>query len=166
MTRGAGQHDIFIPDHAYIPGRNARHREDLFDAIKQSAQPNMPLEGITTSTAMVHAAHYLNHGYYWECHEVLEAVWMALIDHPEERRSIQGVIQIANGLLKIAMGQPRAASRLYTIASELLYISHDNLPIAGSDLWAAPIWTDTGLPAEIVQQALNQLKHHVKQYNA
>ncbi len=109
-----------VPDHAYIPGQNARHAEDAFDGIKATAQDGMQLEELFQSAACAHGLAYLEHGYYWEAHEVLEQLWMVLYDAPHQRRVVQALIQIANGLLKLKMRQPKAALRLHQIASDLL----------------------------------------------
>ncbi|WP_223426789.1 DUF309 domain-containing protein [Tateyamaria pelophila] len=57
---------------------------------------------------------YRAEGYYWECHEVLEALWMTAPDGPL-RRYVQAVIQMANAQLKEKMGRPKAAVRLCDI---------------------------------------------------
>ena len=121
----------------------------------------MAIDTISTCNAMAHAQYYLGQGYYWECHEVLEAVWMALVDHPVERQAVQGVIQIANGLLKVVMEQPKAATRLYSIAVDSIISSPQNALSAKSDVWSLPIWASNGLSADNVQQALDRLKSQI-----
>ena len=156
--------DIFIPDHAYIPGQNSRHGEDLFERIKLTAQKGMPLEMIRDCSAITHGIYYLEHGFYWECHEVLEAVWMALIDYPDEREVIQGVIQIANGCLKFKMGQPKAAHRLYEIASSLL--AHYLTESSSDQTHQHNIWHKSGLSSDMLKHELSALNHKIAQYNA
>lgn len=58
---------------------------------------------------------FVQRGYFWEAHEVLEPVWMTLEDGPE-RQFVQGVIQAANAALKLKMDRPNAVRRLCDIA--------------------------------------------------
>ena len=108
-----------LPAHAYVPGRNERHPEGAFDAIRETAAPGMDAEALACSDAFRHGLRYIESGHYWEAHEVLEPVWMAL---PEggNRDFVQGLIQLANGLLKLRMERPRAALRLAKIARDLM----------------------------------------------
>ena len=67
--------DALRPSHAYVPGQNVRHPEDRFDHIKSSVMPDVAVQD--TQAWQVGLA-YLHAGYFWECHEVLEAVWLSL----------------------------------------------------------------------------------------
>ncbi len=62
----------------------------------------------------------LERGYYWEVHEVLEPLWMVEPPNGARREGLQGLIQFANGALKVSMGRPGAAARLFAIAREHL----------------------------------------------
>lgn len=53
-----------------------------------------------------------NHGYWWEAHEALEAVWVAAGRHTEAGSFVQGLIQIAAAELKWFQGYFRPAERL------------------------------------------------------
>lgn len=108
------------PSHAYVPGRNARHPEGAFDPIRDTAHPGMTPDALAESDAFRHGLFYIDAGFYWEAHEVLEPVWMALPEGGTERRFVQALIQTANGYLKIRMDRPRAALRLCRIARGLL----------------------------------------------
>ena len=147
---------FFTPDHAYIPGQNHRHPDDLFDPIKEDINPNLaPLE-LINSKAMAHGLFYLEQGFYWEAHEVLEPIWLALESHPMERQLVQALIQIANGLLKLEMGQPKAATRLSAIA-------HDLVVKASADSENDSV---KELSPALVQRWADQLNLKIKQYNA
>jgi len=80
----------------------------------------MSVRELAGCDAFRHGLHYIDTGFYWEAHEVLEPVWMALPETSEERRLVQALIQIANAGLKLEMGRPRAAARLCAIAHQLL----------------------------------------------
>jgi len=101
-----------MPPHAYVPGQNARHPEDWFDGIKASVTPDVQVDALGQTSAWLAGRAYLDAGYFWECHEVLEAVWMRCPDASPERALTQAVIQLANARLKLKMGKPRASLRL------------------------------------------------------
>ena len=52
-------------------------------------------------------------GFFWESHEILEAVWAAAPQGGRERILLRACIQIANANLKLRMGRFHAASRLF-----------------------------------------------------
>ncbi len=101
-----------MPPHAYIPGRTARHPENWFDPIKASVGPDTPLAKMHNTAAFQAGMGYLQAGFFWECHEVLEAVWMQTPAGSPEREMVQAIIQLANGRLKLRMQRPKAARRL------------------------------------------------------
>ena len=76
----------------------------------------------------------LEAGFYWEAHEVLEPVWMNAAEDSAERHLVQAVIQLANGALKIAMGRPKAAERLFDMVRDLLAKAGPG-PVMGLDPW-------------------------------
>jgi len=112
--------DMFKPDYAYIPGINARHPEDLFDTICASAVSGASAAELANCDAFSHGLFYLENEYYWEAHEVLESVWLALPEPSEERIFVQGLIQFANASLKRRMSRPKAVQRLCRMARELI----------------------------------------------
>lgn len=107
------------PTHAYVPGQSERHPEDAFASVCETAAPGMTVDALAECAAFKHGLHYLEQGYFWEAHEVLEPVWMALPDG-DARRFTQGLIQLANALLKARMDRPKAALRLCAMARELM----------------------------------------------
>jgi predicted metal-dependent hydrolase len=58
--------------------------------------------------------------FFWEAHEVWEAVWKACPPNGVERRLLRGLIALANAALKVRMGRANAALRLIAEADELL----------------------------------------------
>ena len=109
-----------LPTHAYVPGVNERHPEDAFDDIKKSVTTNQDILHLEQCAAFRAGLQFYEAGFYWETHEVLEPVWMALPDGSIEKSFIQGLIQLANGRLKLRMNRPNAAKRLVVIARELI----------------------------------------------
>ncbi|MFK7893947.1 MAG: DUF309 domain-containing protein [Granulosicoccus sp.] len=110
---------ILWPSHAYIPGSNKRHAADAFDAIRATATDEQTPGQLASSAAFQHGLLYLDRGYYWEAHEVLEAVWLALPPDSDEKRFVQGLIQLANACLKQQMQRPNAVRRLCEISRDL-----------------------------------------------
>lgn len=106
--------DILRPSWAYVPGVNTRHPESWFDPLKEGVTIGMTEAAVQDSLAWRAGLAYRGDGYYWECHEVLEALWLATSDGPL-RSYIQAVIQLANAQLKEKMGRPKAAVRLCEI---------------------------------------------------
>ena len=110
---------IPLPSSAYVPGKTPRPDEGVFDHIRDTAKAGMSADALARSDAFRHGLAYLEAGFFWEAHEVLEPVWMAL---PEgaDRRFVQGVIQLANALLKERMERPKAALRLAGMSRDLI----------------------------------------------
>ena len=92
----------------------------MFDAVKVTVKQGSGPDELASSDAFRHGLAYLDNGFYWEAHEVLEPVWMALEDGSTERRLVQALIQTANAHLKSEMGWPKAALRLIAIAEGLV----------------------------------------------
>ena len=95
-----------------MPGLNARHPEEWFDPIKAGIAGSGDPAALQDSDAWKAGLAYLDEGYFWECHEVLEAVWLQTPDGSAEREMVQAIIQLANARLKLRMDRPRAAARL------------------------------------------------------
>lgn len=117
----------YLPSHAYIPGQTKRHAEEAFVTLKQSVRPGSSVTELARSDAFLAGLYFYEVGYYWETHEVLEAVWIGLTDFPAERRFVQGLIQLANGYLKLGMGFPKAAKRLLKMTQVLVLASESEM---------------------------------------
>ena len=70
-------------------------------------------------TAYRYGARLYVEGFFWEAHEVWEAVWKASSQNGVERLLLRGLIQLANAALKIRMGRGNAALRLLVEADAL-----------------------------------------------
>ena len=75
-----------------------------------------------------------NHGYYWEAHEALEAIWRGVGPHTPIGTFAQGVIQAAAALLKHAMDERGSANRLASAAVAKLRAG--TAVILGVEAWA------------------------------
>lgn len=105
---------LWRPAHVYVPGRSPRHDENLFDLFKTI---DGPLQG---STPWRMGLGLMADAYYWEAHEVWEAVWLAAPPNSRDKTLVQAVIQMANAALKAKMGRPSAVARLQTQVAALL----------------------------------------------
>lgn len=110
------QEGVTFPPYAYVPGQNTRHSEGAFDAIRETAQTGMSDDELAHADAFMHGLAYLEAGYYWEAHEVLEPVWMACPPNAASRLVTQGLIQFANAQLKAKMNRSKASVRLCDLA--------------------------------------------------
>jgi predicted metal-dependent hydrolase len=98
----------------YVPGQTARPDEGAFDALKDVSGP------LETCVAWRAGWDFFERGFYWEAHEVWEAVWMAAPERSKEKLLVQGMIQRANAKLKARMGRAEAAARIEAKAARLL----------------------------------------------
>lgn len=124
-----------LPTHAYVPGHTERHPEGAFDAIRDTASADLDENELAASDAFQSGLRFLEAGYYWEAHEVLEPVWLALPKNAVARSVVQGLIQLANARLKVKMEKPNAARRLYNIADEHLNVAGES-EVLGLDVHA------------------------------
>ncbi len=139
------------PPHAHIPGKTPRHPEGRFDALCATALPDQTGRAVFASDAWRAGLQFFRSGYFWEAHEVWEAVWMALPDELDERRLVQGMIQLANAALKEKMERPRAVLRLCDIAEQALKA----LPEA--------LWRIAGLSEDEIRDHLLEMRKHAHQ---
>ncbi len=111
--------DIRLPAHAHVPGSGSvpdlgplERAKDFTPAVTRAAEwsENVPY---------LYGHDLLRAGYYWEAHEVWEAVWLATPANGPERLLLQALIQNANARLKSAMQRENAAARLHTQVEEL-----------------------------------------------
>ena len=106
------------PPHVYVPGVTPRHDESLFDFLKEDIE-EVPYNLLNTTKAWAMGMVFLEEGYFWECHEVFEAIWMACPPNSAEKLFVQSIIQRANAGLKRKMNRENAAQRLELHAREL-----------------------------------------------
>jgi hypothetical protein len=111
---------LALPRWAHMPGetRDADH-ETLATAL---ALVPARFEGFVPARhpALRYGLELNDAKYFWECHEILEAVWAAAPQGGRARILLRACIQIANANLKLRMQKFNAAARLFSEAlSEL-----------------------------------------------
>lgn len=104
--------DLPLPADRHVPGVNARPDAAFFAAIRQATPVRTCGEDGANNPAWCYGLRLFDAGFYWEAHEVLEPVWLNATPNSRERHLVQAVIHLANGLLKEAMGRPKARRRL------------------------------------------------------
>jgi len=105
-----------LPAYAYVPGETQRHPHGAFEALCATVRQGDDPEALARSGAWQCGLRWLEHGYFWEAHELFEPVWLTLPQNAAERQLVQALIQIANAGLKAKMGRRRAVERLLAMA--------------------------------------------------
>ena len=108
-----------LPPHAYIPGQTERHNEAQFDEIIASIPSVIDFETLQILSAFHTALNYMQHGFHWEAHEILEAIWMKTAQNSIERLFTQCIIHLANANLKHIMKRETATQKIMTQANAL-----------------------------------------------
>ena len=123
-----------FPPYAYVPGVNARHDPSFFAPFHASVSGEMGCDELAQTLAWRAGWEYVQKGYYWEAHEILEPVWMALPSDSVARSFVQAIIQTANAALKLEMLRPKATIRLCSIVRELLLSMQGHQMVLGLQL--------------------------------
>ena len=107
---------LALPEEKHLPGVNARPNDGFLHAIAQQAHEQTSDDRATANVPWLYGIRLINEGFYWEAHEVLEAVWMKALPNSRERFLVQCLIHISNARLKLALKQEHAATRLQGLA--------------------------------------------------
>ena len=107
--------DRAFPAYRFIPGK-APHptRDPEGHSYNKQPEPIASFDiGLWQScTEYLYGIDLFNHGYWWEAHEALEAVWVAAGRQTETGLFIQGLILIAVAHLKMYQGFHDVARRM------------------------------------------------------
>jgi hypothetical protein len=108
---------LALPRWAYVPGDSNEPDRAALQPIKDMVPPRF--EGFVSAShpAVTYGLRLNDAGFFWEAHEILEAVWKAAPQGGLDRICLRGCIQIANANLKLKMGRLRAAERLIAEAA-------------------------------------------------
>ena len=100
-----------------------RRIEDMtrYSSLPLLARPHVPGSGSEPDRAPLEVAKadeqafrygvdLYNRGFFWEAHEVWEAVWLAAPPNSGRRQGVRALIQMANAVLKRDMKKPRGLS--------------------------------------------------------
>ena len=132
-----------LPPYRHVPGRTPHPTRDPDGHSYGQEEPELPS---LNDHRWQDCSHYLygidlfNEGYWWECHEVLEPIWMQTPNGSAERDMVQAVIQLANARLKLRMALPRAARRLCDMVTAHLARCPQDRPILGLHAREVAAW--------------------------
>ena len=108
------------PGWAYDPGRDRAPDREPLEIAKQLLPPRFERFVPADDAAFQYGLMLHDGGFYWEAHEIWEAVWKAAPMNGRDRLALRALIQIANAGLKLRQARPRAAARLIEEARGLL----------------------------------------------
>jgi predicted metal-dependent hydrolase len=104
-----------LPPYRFVPGRSPHPRRDprghAFGRPEIRPEPLDPAAWAGSSLYRRGIDLY-NFAYWWESHEVFEALWQGAGKRGELAGFAQGMVQIAAAHLKQFMGSPEAAAKL------------------------------------------------------
>lgn len=127
-----------LPRWAYVPGEAAENDAD-YDTLAQvvALVPSRFRDFVPARHPALRYGLALNdHGFFWESHQILEAVWAAAPQGGRERILLRACIQIASANLKLRMLKPHAAGRLFGEALQELETLGLRKAVAGGDGFA------------------------------
>lgn len=104
--------DLALPGHAHVPGSGSTPDMAPLEAAKALAPSVMRHEDWQDNAAYLYGHDLLDAGFFWEAHEVWEAVWLNCPPNSAEKLLLRMLIQQANTRLKLVMGRRNAAERL------------------------------------------------------
>ncbi|HEY4204393.1 MAG TPA: DUF309 domain-containing protein [Xanthobacteraceae bacterium] len=107
---------FLFPGWAFTPGETLQADHERLAPVKALVPARF--EGFVPARhpALRYGLALNDAGFFWECHEILEAVWAAAPQGGRERILLRACIQTANGNLKLKMQRANAAARLYAEA--------------------------------------------------
>jgi hypothetical protein len=111
---------LALPARAHVPGTGSAPDRAPLEAAKRLVRAPVEAAEWESDVAYRYGAKLYVEGFFWEAHEVWEAVWKASRPNGVERRLLRGLIQLANAALKVRMGRARAALRLLREADGVL----------------------------------------------
>lgn len=112
-----------FPTYRFIPGQSPHPRRDALGHSHGQPEPtclNVLAERWFESEDYLFAVDLYNHGFWWESHEVLEALWHAAGHKTPEGEFYRALIQFAAASLKRFVGKSAPAQRLLQRGCERL----------------------------------------------
>lgn len=104
-----------FPPYRFVPGRSPHPRRDQKGHAYGLPEPRpaaFPPEEWHKSEDYLYGIDLYNFAYWWECHEIFEALWQAVGPQTEQGNFFQALIQIAAANLKQSVGNRQSAERL------------------------------------------------------
>jgi hypothetical protein len=104
--------NLTLPRWAYVPGVETEADHETLAMAKALVPARFNGFVPARHPALRYGLGLNDAGFFWESHEILEAVWAAAPQGGRERILLRACIQIANANLRLRMLKPHAASRL------------------------------------------------------
>src|SRR5712672_1883411 len=105
--------NLTLPRWAYLPGVETEADHETLAMAKALVPARFNGFVPARHPALRYGLGLNDSGFFWESHEILEAVWAAAPQGGRERILLRACIQIANANLKLRMEKPHAAARLF-----------------------------------------------------
>ena len=109
-----------MPGWAYNPGTDGTPDREPLDVAKKLVPVRFDGFVPAFDPAFQYGLALHDGGFFWEAHEIWEAVWKAAPMNGRDRLALRALIQIANAGLKRRIERPRAAVRLIDETKGLL----------------------------------------------
>jgi hypothetical protein len=126
-----------MPAWAHVPGETRDADHARLAPVKARVPQRFERFVPSDHPALRHGLALNDAGFFWECHETLEAVWMAAPQGGRDRILLRACIQVANANLKSKMQRAAAAARLDVEAMMLLDEVQARGPAGEADSFAA-----------------------------
>lgn len=102
-----------LPPFRYIPGnRKQKTLNHLHTPLILEDSSTFSIHNWNKSQRYLYAIDLFNYGYYWEVHEVLEKIWLAIGKTTQTGFFIQGIIQLSIAIVKKIEANSIAVERM------------------------------------------------------
>ena len=101
-----------LPAYAHVPGETPHPRRDAgghSHGVPEPVSDSWDPAGWRDLPLWHHAIDLFNHGFWWESHEALEALWRAADRDAPDARFVQGLVLVAAAFLNRRRGKPNVA---------------------------------------------------------
>ena len=105
--------NLALPRWAYLPGVEAEADHETLAMAKALVPARFNGFVPARHPALRYGLGLNDAGFFWESHEILEAVWAAAPQGGRERILLRACILISNGNLRLRMEKPGSAGRLF-----------------------------------------------------
>jgi hypothetical protein len=105
-----------LPAYRHLPGQTPHPTRDPKGHSYGHPEPDLPdlnHEDWRKSEEYLYGIDLFNEGYWWECHEALEGLWLTAGTGSPAGHVLQAVIQCAAAHLKAFTDRPQGAMRLH-----------------------------------------------------
>jgi uncharacterized protein len=96
----------------FMPGTGHEPPRVHFEDIKLTIPNRVDADSLQASPALDFARQLYTARYFWEAHEVLDALARAALPNGKPHHMLQGLMLLASACLKVRQRQPNAAARI------------------------------------------------------